>query len=94
MAAQVDFKGGSEPAQIVIITAAHKERRLGQVVLRRDVLEQGIVEPLVEGHHGRGVALEDLARKGVNVVEGKFHGVSEGGTCPRRRAAGLTGFAG
>ncbi len=63
MAAQIDFHAWREPAQFVTITVAHEERRLREIVLRRDGLHLGVRKPRIQRADGGGIAGEDLLRR-------------------------------
>ena len=58
MAAQIDLGQRREPAQGVGAVGGHEERGLRQVVLVRDGLQRGIVEPGIQRADGSGIAAE------------------------------------
>ena len=56
--AQIDLGQRREPAERVSAVSRHEKRGLRQVVLVRDGLQRGIVEPGFQGTHGSRIAAE------------------------------------
>ena len=46
MAAQIDFSRRSKPAQFIVCAARHEKGGFGEIILRRNVLHGGIVQPI------------------------------------------------
>src|SRR5690348_18468481 len=72
MAAQLNFGGRSEPAEVEVGSAAvarHSEGRLAEVVLGRNRLHQAVVEPPFERHDRRGIPGQRLVGEGVDLKE-------------------------
>ncbi len=52
------------------------ERRLGEVVLFRDLLKERVVGPRLEDHDRSGIAAKSAAREGVDLKDGKLHALA------------------
>ena len=73
VAAEIDLDGRREPAQPVPLAFRREERGLGKIVLRSDRLHDVIGRPFGQRHNGRRIALEDAIRKGIDLIENRFH---------------------
>ena len=76
MATQRHFCRRREPAQFEIARTAfigHQERGFAEIILRRDGLQYGVLQPFGERHHRRRIALERLAGEGVDLDDGDSH---------------------
>ena len=74
VAAKIDLRRRSEPAQIIGIALGDEIGCLRQIVFDRDGLHEVIVEPLIERTDCRRIALEDLVGEGIDLIELEFHG--------------------
>ena len=73
VAAEIHFQRRGEPAQLNFVFSAHKEGRLGEVVLARDMLQQPVIRPVIEDAHSRRVAAEGRRREGIDHIIGQDH---------------------
>src|SRR5262249_1492898 len=67
--AQLDLHGRREPAQAERVALAVEERRLGEVVLGRDVLHERLGQRALRRTYGRGFTRERAVREGVDLIE-------------------------
>ena len=74
VAAQIDFARRREPAQVIIGLAAfarHRECRFAEVILGRDGLHHGVVEPALERHDRGGISGQRALGERVDLEERK-----------------------
>lgn len=54
----------------------YKKRGLGKVILRRNGLQQRIIQPYFQGTNGRGITFKGLSGKSIYLVQVNLHGIS------------------
>jgi hypothetical protein len=73
MAAQRHLHGRREPAQAEVLAVGHQKGRLGQIVLRGDRLQDGIVGEALENHDRGRIAGEPAAGEGIDLIDRNVH---------------------
>ena len=74
VAAQIDLDRGRHPAQLELPSARNHERRLGEIVFARDVLECVVRQPAFEKTDARRISAEDAVCEGIDLIVGEAHG--------------------
>jgi len=74
MAAQIHFRGGREPAQVIGAgSGLHEESRLGQVVFRRDALHQAVIQTGIQRHHSGGIFPQHIVGERIDLPQLELH---------------------
>lgn len=73
VSAERDFDDGSEPGDLPILVFAKKECRFRQVVFRRDLEFEVVVDFLIEENDGGRISAEAGRCEGIELKEGKPH---------------------
>src|ERR1051325_9748282 len=66
--AKRNFSGRSKPSQSVVIPFPNQKSRLTQIILRRNPLEQSVVEKLFHHHNSRRITCEHASSKGIKMI--------------------------
>ena len=70
---QGELAGAGEIADLETLAAGHQECRGGNIMFRGYGHEDCILEPAVEKADDGRIAGEDVARKGVDLINAKLH---------------------
>ncbi len=73
VAAEIDFDGRREPAQIISIPAKNEKRGFGKVHLARDVLHPRGFSGVGENADGSGIAGEGAVGERVDLRDAQWH---------------------
>ena len=73
MSTEIDFNFRREPTELILIILFYKECSFSQIIFHSNGLQLFIAEPVFKRTNACGIAGENFAREGIDLVKWNFH---------------------